>query len=630
MTRFLFYIAPSLRAERSNPSILIFTGLLRAVALAMTRCDNLNYTRMNRQKVSFNASCHCGLDPQSPCLSGSRVKRGITMFIILLFSFSVRINAQEMIAPLDIPLFLSGNFGELRNDHFHAGLDFKTQGVTGFPVRVVNEGFISRISVGPYGFGRAVYINHPDGTTSIYGHLDRFTQKIESVVADSQYVKESFSVNLYFPAQQLPVKQGEIIAYSGNTGSSGGPHLHFELRNTKNEKPFDPLPAFKNQLKDSRSPEIRSLLFVPQPGKGIVNGSADKQIIDIVRDKNGKYVLSKPVKAWGTIGIGIKAYDRMDATTNIYGVKEIRLRVNNLLVFHSVINEFSYDESSYLNSFIDWEEWKMHQSFFMKSFIEPGNNLGIYLSNQSGLISIQESKVYNCEYNLQDAYGNTSTFIFTITGEENFIPEEKKDGILFRYNRNNEYKGKGITLNIPVGSLYTDIYINPDTVSDNTVFAPLYSFAKRAPLHTSCPLTLAITNDSYPDKSKYGIVSVMNNKTAWLGGEYESHTLKVRIRELGQFTVAVDSLPPAVIPLNRAKWTENKQISFKITDDLSGINYYHGTLDGQFVLFEYNPKTDSLSCKYDAKRMKKGKQPLTLIVRDGAKNETKVSYEVVF
>jgi len=560
-------------------------------------------------------------------------------WLILLTCFFNSVHAQEIVSPLDIPLYMSGNFGELRSDHFHSGLDFKTQGVTGHVVKAVKEGYISRISVSPYGFGRAIYIDHPDGTSSVYGHLDRFVREIESAITDSQYVKESFTVNLSFSDMEFPVKQGEIIAYSGNTGGSGGPHLHFELRNTKTEKPFDPLPFYKNQVKDSRPPEIRSLLFVPQPGKGIINGSADKQIIDIVKDNNGKYVLSRPVKAWGTIGIGIKAYDRMDGTTNIYGVKEIILRINNLLIYHSIIDEFSFDETRYLNSFIDWEEWKMRQSFFIKSYVEPGNNLGVYLSNQSGFIFIQETKTYNCEYILKDAYGNTSSFAFTIIGEEYLIPQEKNDGLLFSYYLHNEYNENGISLEVPVGSLYTDVYINPDTINPNKVlnpvkvnapFAPVYTFGKRIPLHRSCPLTLTITNDSYPDKSKYGVVSVNNDRISWLGGEYESQKLKVRIRELGQFTVAVDTIPPVIIPINRKRWTENKCISFKISDDLSGIASYKGTLDGQFALFEYDAKINSLFCKFDSKRMKRGKQTLTLVVRDGVKNETSLNYDVVW
>jgi len=593
-----------------------------------------------------NNTCHCEFDPQSPCfhpvIAGLtrnlplfmeyRTKRGMTTFFILLFfCFSGRLHAQETVSPLDVPLFLSGNFGELRSDHFHAGLDIKTQGIIGLPVKAVKAGFISRISVGPSGFGRAIYISHPDRTTSVYGHLDRFARKIEEAVIDSQYIKESFSVNLSFSSKEFPVQQGEVVAYSGNTGSSGGPHLHFELRNSRTEKPFDPLPAFKNQLKDNTPPEIRSLMFFPQSGKGIVNGSSDKQEINVMKDKNGKYVLSKPVKAWGVIGIGVKAYDRMDATTNIYGVKEIRLKVNNIELFHSVINEFSFDESRYLNSFTDWEEWKINQSFFMKSFIEPGNKLSIYRSHSAGLITIREPEIYNCEYTLQDAHGNASVLSFTISGEEQLIPEEKKEGVLFPYNRNNEYRGKGMTLNIPQGSLYTDIYLNPDTAQTSlSTFAPLYSLGKRATLHNACPFTLTITNDTYPDKSKYGAVSVTNNRISWMGGEYESGKIRIRIRETGQYTVAVDTVPPVIVPQNQAQWTANKRISLRISDNLSGISFYKGTLDGKFALFEFDAKTNTLFCKFDEARMKRGKQTLSIVVRDGARNETRKSFEVVF
>ena len=551
--------------------------------------------------------------------------------ISLLLSFSTHLQAQETVSPLDIPLFLSGNFGELRSDHFHSGLDFKTQGVTGHVVKAVKAGSISRLSVSPYGFGRAVYIDHPDGTTSVYGHLDRFAPKIESIVRDSQYIKESFSVNLTFSPYDLPVSQGEVIAYSGNTGGSGGPHLHFELRNTKSEKPVDPLPYFKKQINDTRPPEIRSLMFFPQTGTGIVNGSIDKQTVNVIKDNNGRYLLEKPVRAWGAIGIGIKAYDKMDATSNIYGVKEILLLADNKEVYHSVIDGFFFLESRYLNSFIDWEEWRRNQSFFMKSFIEPGNKLGIYRLSSDGIILIRESKTYNCKYILTDAFGNTSTLNFTITGEPQSIPEERIEGILFSYFRNNEYRGKGVTLSIPAGNLYTDIFLNPDTFqTHHSDFAPLYSLGKRTPLHNSCPLTLNITNDSYPDKRKYGIVSVLNNRISWLGGEYESNKIKVRIRELGQFTVTIDTVPPVVIPVNPAKWTINKQISFKIYDNLSGIDFYQGRLDGKFVLFEYDSKTASMFCVFDPQRMKRGKQHLVFKVKDKCGNESEYSSDVTF
>jgi hypothetical protein len=581
--------------------------------------------------VFINLKGRKGFSQSAQNVSADRFLCKLSVFFALAMMIRQPLSAQEIVSPLNIPLFLSGNFGELRNDHFHSGIDIKTQGVIGQPVKAIKAGYISRISVSPYGFGRAVYINHPDGTTSVYGHLDHFTSKIESAVIDSQYVKESFSVNLNFSAWEFPVKQGEVVAYSGNTGGSGGPHLHLELRNTATEKTIDPLPLFKNQIKDSRSPEIRGLLFVPQQGKGIVNGRVNKQIINIIKNKGGKSTIAKPIKAWGTIGIGIKAFDRMDGTSNSYGVKEIRLMVDDTEIYHSVMDGFFFNESRYLNSFIDWGEWKTHRSFFMKSYIDQGNKLGIYRSSTSGLVSIQESKSYRCAYILKDAYGNTSTFTFTITGEKQSIPAGKEKGIYFPYNRDNEYAGKGILLNIPEGNLYTGIYLNPEAAQTNySVFAPLYSFGVQIPLHNYCPLSLAITNDSYPDKSKYGIVSIDNNRLDWLGGEYNSHKLKTRVRELSRFTVVIDTVPPEIIPINPSKWGINKRIEFKISDDLSGIDFYQGKLDGKFALFEYDPKNRLLFCNYDSKQMKAGKQTLTLIVRDGAKNETSVNYEVEF
>ena len=543
---------------------------------------------------------------------------------------ALALQAQTVISPLDIPLYLSGNFGELRNDHFHSGLDFKTQGITKIPVKAVKQAFISRISVGPYGYGRALYLNHPDGTTSVYGHLECFAPRIEEAVRDSQYQKESFSVNLHFLPSEFPVKQGEIVAYSGNTGSSGGPHLHFEFRDTKTEKIIDPLPFFKDKLKDNRPPKIRALMLFPQPGKGIVNGSAGKREIEVIKDKSGKYVLSKPVKAWGLVGIGIKAYDRMNGTSNIYGVNEIRLEVDDVVIYHSRMNGFFFDETRYLNSFIDWKEWKENKSFYMKSFIEPGNKLGIYLSRLKGTIPVENAKTYRCKYILKDVYGNASVLNFIITGEETPIPEDKTDGILFKYNQHNAYKKAGIEFVIPTGNLYDNVYLKPEAMTGYSDFSPLYTFGDRVPLHGYCSLTLTIANDSYPDKRKYGIVSVTGNRTTWLGGNYELQTMKTRIRELAPFSIAIDTLPPVIKPVSPTQWTTSKRISFKITDDLSGIDFYEGRLDGKYVLFEYDAKTDSLFCNYDSKRMKKGKQTLTLIVRDGAGNETTVSYKIIF
>jgi murein DD-endopeptidase MepM/ murein hydrolase activator NlpD len=547
----------------------------------------------------------------------------ILLYITFLY-FSLGSYAQEIVSPLDVPLLLSGNFGELRNDHFHSGIDFKTQGVIGLPVKAVKQGFISRISVSPYGYGRAVYINHPDGTTSVYGHLDHFVGKVESAVRDSQYQKESFSVNLYFSPDEFPLEQGEFFAYSGNKGGSAGPHLHFEFRDTWSERAVDPLPYFKDRIKDNLPPDIREIMLFPQPGKGIVNGSAENQTITLIRDKSGKQALSKPVKACGNIGLGIKAYDKMSGTSNIYGVKEIILKVNGEEIYHSVMDGFSFDDTRYLNSFTDWKEWKENRSFFMKSFIEPGNYFDIYQSAHRGILPVSEEKTYSVEYILKDAYGNISTLAFDITGEKAAIPEEETGDIPFSCSQDNTYHGNGMDLNIPWKNLYTNVYLKIDTTSGYSPFAPLYSLGVKGPLHGYCPLTLDITNDVYPDKEKYGAVAVSGSRVSWLGGKYEDGKITVKIRELGQFSVVIDTIPPVVTPVSPAKWAANRRISFKISDNLSGIESYKGTLDGEFILFEYDAKTKSLFYEYDSKRMKKGNRQLNLVVTDGAGNKTVV------
>jgi murein DD-endopeptidase MepM/ murein hydrolase activator NlpD len=542
-------------------------------------------------------------------------------FIQFVFGLA-SLSAQDLASPLDIPLYLSGNFGELRNNHFHSGIDFKTQGVTGHAVRAVDDGFISRIGVSPYGYGNALYLDHPNGKTSVYGHLDRFAPQIEALVRDSQYQRESFTMNLYLPPQQIPVKKGEQIAWSGNSGSSGGPHLHLEIRDTPSQRILDPLPCFKDRIRDTRPPEIRELMLFPSPNKGVVNENIQNQKLKIIRNKAGEQQLEQPITAWGLIGVGLKAYDRMDETDNIYGVYEIALKVDDDEVYHSLMDRFSFDDTRYLNTFIDWNDWIEHNSFFMKSFTDPGNFLGINRAPGNGMIRIQQEKTYHLEYTLKDVYNNTTTFRFEIQGKQTALPQVEHQGQRFPFDQDNTFAANGVNLQIRRKNLYVDLDLQVQILPGPTSFSPLYAIGHRTPLHTYCPLTLDITDNSYPDPSKYGIVSHWKNKKKWLGGKYNKGKITAQIRELGEFFVEIDTIPPVITPLNEEKWKTTGRITFKITDELSGIQTWRGTLDGRFALFEYDAKTNHLSYTYDPKRMKKGKQTLHLRVTDSAGNRS--------
>jgi len=554
-------------------------------------------------------------------------------FTIAFFSFCIAIfqlNAQPIIPPIDIPLFLSGNFGELRSNHFHSGIDFKTQGVIGIPVKAVKDGYVSRINISPWGYGNALYVTHPDGTKTLYGHLDRFVKSIETFARDSQYIKEKFQIELYPQPWQLPVKQGEIIAYSGNSGGSGGPHLHFEIRDAITDDVYDPLPYYKSRIRDNVPPEVKGLMIFPQAGMGIVNGRTQNQEISITKDKTGKTIVAT-VDAWGNIGLGVKAYDKMSGVNNIYLPKKISLEVDGVEVFSQNMDYFSFAETRYLNSLISFDDWVNNKSFFMKSFIEPGNRLNIYRQKEnSGIISVDEERIYKCKYILSDAYENTTVFPFEIIGRRQAIPEQRINGILFTYNKPNIFTNVNVVLEIPVGNLYTNVDFQYKETPGYTPFSSLFQLGERTPLHSYCPLKIKIQRDTYPDKSKYGVFSVIGTKKSWEGGVYKDGYMNCEIRELGNYSVTIDTIAPKITPVTPHLWTQKGKISFKVTDDFSGVAEYKGTLNGKFVLFEYDPKNASMFCEFDPSRMKRGKQRLFFSVKDRCGNENIYSEDIVF
>ena len=558
-------------------------------------------------------------------------------FIITFFSLGLavfQLNAQSIIPiipPMDIPLFLSGNFGELRANHFHGGLDFKTQEVTGIPVRAVKAGYVSRINISPWGYGRALYITHTDGTKTVYGHLDHFVKSIDTFARDSQYIEEKFQVELYPQPSQFPVKQGDIIAYSGNTGGSAGPHLHFEIRDAATDDLYDPLPYYKNLIRDDVPPEITGLMIFPQTGMGIVNGETQNREILLTKDKSGNMIIPPEINAWGNIGIGIKAYDKMSGTRNIYLPKEISLEVDGIEIFAQSMEEFSFSESRYLNSLISFDDWVNRKIFYMKSFIEPGNRLNIYQRKEgSGIISINEERIYKCKYTLTDTYGNITTLPFEIIGTKQEIPEQRIKGLLFAYNKPNNFTNFNVALDIPVGNLYTDVDFQYKEIPNYTSFSPLFQLGKQIPLHSYCPLKIKIRKDTYPDKSKYGVFSIIGTKKSWQGGIYKNGYMYCEIHELGNYSVGIDTVAPQIKPIAPHLWTKKGRISFKVTDNFSGVKEYKGTLDGKFVLFEYDPKNASMFCEFDALRMKRGKQRLIFSVKDKCGNENVYSENIIF
>ncbi|MDH6354399.1 hypothetical protein M2132_000727 [Dysgonomonas sp. PH5-45] len=510
--------------------------------------------------------------------------------------------AQNYRSPLDIPLLLSANCGELRNNHFHTGVDFKTQGVVNKPIYAVADGYVSRINVSPSGYGLALYIDHPStGHTSVYGHLNSFAPEIAQYIKAEQYKRESFRVDLYLKANPIKVKKGDIVAYSGNTGSSGGPHLHFEIRDSKTEKILDPLQYYKHLIKDVASPEIRGIAVFPVEGKGCVNNSVRQLKQSVGKTKKGEHLpLKMPIEAWGTIGFGVKAYDRMSGTSNIYGVQAVKLFVDGKEVFCSELQSFSFDQNRMLNSFVDFESWRRGKEFYMKSFVEPGNKLPFYRSGSGGYVSINEEREYPCYYLISDYYGNQTRYDFSIQGKKQTIASPAQCATPMFWNKINRYEGKTFSLKIPLGNLYSDLCFDLRQQASDKYLSDVYRVNNRpVALDKNAEMRIQITK-SIADASKYGIVQLKNGKMSWIGGKYDGGYMRASIREFGdEYAVYYDDTPPKIEPVAEKKWVAQKSIKVRLSDNLSGVKSFRGTIDGRFVLFTHDVKSTVYTYIFD-------------------------------
>jgi hypothetical protein len=556
--------------------------------------------------------------------------------LILLISIIVHSTGYAQYSdPLKITPTLSANFGELRNNHFHSGVDFKTQQVVNKPVYAVGDGFISRISVSPGGYGLALYIDHPEhGHTSVYGHLNSFTNHIAQYVEDKQYEKESFSVDLYLESHEIPINKGEQIALSGNTGSSGGPHLHFEVRDTDTQGPLDPLQFVAKNIQDTRNPNMQGIAFYPIMGQGVVNGSFNPTRLNISQSKAGNPLpLQKKITAWGKIGVGVKAYDKMNGQNNIYGVKHVRLFVDDSLIFSSTINAYLFNETRMLNSFIDFEDWRNNKSFFMKSFIEPGNKLRVYNGDNDGYIFIDEERSYEMKYELEDHFGNTTIYNFTVNGTLSEIPIMPTCENLMAWQSHNKYADYDFMLKIPEENLYKDFCFSHTSYLDisNKYYSDIHQVNNNPiPLQNSGKMWLKIKSDTLPQRDKYGVVRIYKGRDSWMGGTYKNGGLELNINELGnQYAISIDTIAPLIEAMSPQTWKQNGRIRIRLGDDKSGVRSFRGTIDGQFVLFKHDSKSNIFTYTFNRKRL--GELPVKnfrFVAQDGVGNESVYEYEL--
>ena len=322
-------------------------------------------------------------------------------------------------SPVDYDIVLAGNFGEPRPWHFHGGIDVKTDNQEGKQIFSIANGYVSRITVNKYGFGNAIYVNHPDGLTSVYCHLKRFADKYEQLFERTGWRD---TLDFRYAADQLPVKGGDLIALSGNTGHSTGPHLHLELHDTNTWVMIDPMEKLAQFIADTVAPQAHSFMAVPVVGEGLFNGGATKQTFGFgqpdVKKHSTTWTLSREFTAWGRVGFALWADDYSEATYNHYGVRHVQLLVDGREVFSADVSGIPISCQPEVNQWGDYDHWRHTRIWYMKSYKEPGMRLPILHTDFSdGIVTFDEERPYHLTYLLRDYQGNTSRYDFTVIGQ---------------------------------------------------------------------------------------------------------------------------------------------------------------------------------------------------------------------
>ena len=548
-----------------------------------------------------------------------RASAGLVFLLISLLTCAQNNDALDYALPIDIPIFLSGTFGELRSSNIHAGIDIKTQGQEGFPIKAVSDGYVSRIKVSTFGYGKAIYISHPDGNTSVYAHLKKFSPLILAKVREKQYKVESYEVELFLDPEDLPILKHQIIGFSGNTGGSFGPHLHFEIRETNTQKPINPLLTHYH-IQDGVRPVIQSLFAYPIGENAIVNSS--KQELQIpFRKVNDSIYVADQIEAIGKIGFGISTYDRQDHTYNKNGVYAITAKLNGTQINRLQFSKIRFSDSEFLPTLIDYQMYSRTRQRVQKLFRSAANELTYFNHVEDGYIDVAVEKDYAYQIKVEDANHNNRYLLVPIVGknQEVVVPQKELP------------KGKKIEPNRDYLFIYdgAEIYFPKNSVYENSRFELAFETNN---LHVKAD-HVALRKDfrikmNTPDSifGHYLSVQTRNKKPHYVSHTVRDNQFIAETKKTGVYTIAQDTIAPSINPAQpyHERWLSNfKTLRFTIDDKETGIRSYRATIDGKWALFEYEPKKKEIFFNFDDYFTFEGaKHLLKISVIDNVGNET--------
>ena len=545
------------------------------------------------------------------------------MKLFTITFFSLLINSlllfgqfeKDLIAPLEIPFSISGTFGEPRSSHFHLGVDIKTQGKEGLEVKSISSGSVSRIRISLGGYGKAIYIDHPNKTTSVYAHLKKFAPKIESYIKKFQYENETYTIQKFPKKDKLLIEKGEVIGFSGNTGGSSGPHLHFEIREKKSQKPLNPL-LYDLPVNDHVRPQLQKL-FIFYTNENVILNRIQPILLERVNDSLYKTAM---IETSGKIGIGIQMFDRQDYSYSRNGVYSTKVFVNGKIISHYKFDKLIINESKKLYQVIDYKNYTQKRLKIFKLFYKSGNKLNFMntLVDQ-GIFEVELGKSYQIIIEIEDFSGNKSTIEAFIEGTENKIKPVELRGRLIKTDREYSFTLKNKELFFPSKTFFNDVKIELFENKDQIEIGP-----NLFPIANSFEIKFGFNEKDSLRSAQTFIAKKMKKSLVYLPTKLEENKLIAKVNELGVYTLARDSVAPTVVPDNFKKnqWLSNyKSLNLKIDDDFSGIKKYRGTINGEWVLFEYEPKRKILTYDFFDKYSEKLKHNLELEVEDNVGNK---------
>nr|WP_262908007.1 M23 family metallopeptidase [Hymenobacter sp. 15J16-1T3B] len=561
------------------------------------------------------------------------------------------------------PNLLAASMGELRPNHFHGGLDIKTNGTVDLPVYAAADGYISRLKQSSFGYGNVLYITHPNGLTTVYGHLNHFKGAVAQELLRRQYEKRTYELELFFEPGQFPVTKGEVVALSGNTGGSAGPHLHWEVRDAKDQQ-LNPLQwgGFK-EIQDHVAPTVVMAAVEPLSIDGRVQRRFEKRLFTPTGAPGTGFSVADTISAYGTVGLLLQAFDRFDNAWNKNGLYRVEVQVNGQPLYAHVINGIGFpDETREVNQHIDYEYLMTSRRTFEKLWVDDGNQLSIYQVGPSkGKLRVEAGQVYDVQMRLFDAYGNVTPLHLVLRGEQPEYWQTRAAAVrkpTLRYDvlRNilrvtvddTTRTAPNLTLlrgsrQLQLRPSYTDqsrtVYLYdlraglpefmrfPGITNDqrfdrvaaipageeqlfannlvNVVFAPRTNYDTlylqtgfkdktwtiqnpRTPIQQAMRVTLKPA-EPVADKPHAAAYLIRGGTASWAGGQWDGELLSFNTRNYGQFRILTDTIPPSARLVSRAGG-----LTFKVSDNLSGLASYELEIGGRFRLLRFEHKNSTL------------------------------------